>query len=169
MPTGSRSLRYAIGGVLLAITGGLVAYLSAQPVLTLLNPGEAVVTLSFSHAAKHREECAVQTPADLAKLQPNMRRASKCPRARWPVVIELELNGQALIDTTLPPAGLWSDGPASIYRRLRVPSGEQTVTVRLRDTGRADGFDYESSREVKLRPNQNVVIDFDAGSGFVFR
>ena len=94
---------------------------------------------------------------------------SKCPRARWPIVFELELNGQALIENTLPPAGLWSDGPASIYRRLTVPSGEQTVTVRLRDTGRTDGFDYESSRQVKLRPNQNVVIDFDADSGFLFR
>lgn len=168
-PAGSRTLRYAIGGVLLAIIGVLVAYLSTQPVLRLLNPGEAVITLSFSHAAQHREECALQTPADLAKLEPNMRRVSKCPRERWPVVIELDLNGQRLVESTLPPAGLWGDGPASIYRRLTIPSGEQTVTVRLRDTGRADGFDYESSRQVGLRPNQNIVIDFEAGSGFLFR
>jgi hypothetical protein len=157
------------GGALLAIAGMLVGYLSSGPVLQLLKPGEAVITLSFSHAAPRRVECAPLTPAELAKLQPNMRRPTQCPRERWPVVVELELDGRTLVESRLAPVGLWGDGPASIYRRLTVPSGAQAVTVRLRDTGRTSGFDYEVSRQLVLSPSQNLVIGFSADSGFSFR
>ena len=166
---GSRVLRYVTGGALLAIAGILIGYLSSNPVLRLLNPGEAVITLSFSHAAPRREECAPLTPTELARLQPNMRRPTQCPRERWPVVVELELDGRTLVERRLAPVGLWGDGPASIYRRLTVPSGAQAVTVRLRDTGRTSGFDYEVSRQLILSPGQNLVIGFSADSGFVFR
>jgi len=167
--TGSRVLRYVAVSALLAVAGLLVGYLSSKPVLGLLNPGESVITLSFSHAAPRRQECTPLTPAELAKLQPNMRRPTQCPRERWPVLVELELDGRRVVESRLPPVGLWGDGPASIFRRVTIPSGARTVTVRLRDTGRTSGFDYEASRQLVLSPRQNLVIGFSAGSGFTFR
>jgi ferredoxin/coenzyme F420-reducing hydrogenase delta subunit len=166
---GSAVLRYVTAGTLLAVAGIVVGYLSRNPVLALLNPGESVITLSFSHAAPRREECTPFTPAELAKLQPNMRRPAQCPRERWPVLVELQLDGRTLVMSSLPPVGLWDDGPASIFRRVTVSSGPRTVTVRLRDTGRLSGFDYEASRQVVLSPRQNLVIGFSANSGFTFR
>jgi len=165
----SASLRYVTVGVLLAVAGSLVGYLSSNPELELLSPGESVITLSFTHAAPRRQECTPLTPAELAKLQPNMRRPTRCPRERWPVLVELELDGRKSVESTLPPVGLWDDGPASIFRRVTVPSGTRTVTVRLRDTGRSSGFDYETSRQLVLSPRQNLVIGFSADSGFIFR
>jgi len=37
--------------------------------------------------------------------------------------------------------------------------------VRLRDSGRATGFDYASSVTVSLTPGQNFVIDFRGTEG----
>jgi hypothetical protein len=51
-----------------------------------------------------------------------------------------------------------------------VPAGTTAVTVRLRNAGRAEGYDFERTASLELKPRQNLVIDFraDAG-GFSFR
>ena len=67
------------------------------------------------------------------------------------------------------PAGLWKDGVSSVYRRFRVPAGVRQLHVRLRDSGRGAGFDYEARRAVELRPGRNLVIEFDPQQGFEIR
>jgi hypothetical protein len=66
------------------------------------------------------------------------------------------------------PTGLWNDGPSSALERFVVPQGRQELVVRLRDSGRQQGFDYERSISVDLSPQQNFVIEFRGGQGFVF-
>jgi hypothetical protein len=57
-----------------------------------------------------------------------------------------------------------------VYQRFGVPAGTKVVTVRLRNAGRAEGYDFERTASLELKPRQNLVIDFraDAG-GFSFR
>jgi hypothetical protein len=50
-----------------------------------------------------------------------------------------------------------------MLERIVVPAGAQSLTVRLRDSGRTDGFDYERSVETALEPGQNFVIEFRGG------
>jgi len=65
---------------------------------------------------------------------------------------------------------LSDDGPARTYKKFIVPAGEHTITTRLRDSKRASGFDYEASHKVKLKPFQNLAVDFKADAGgFQFR
>jgi len=67
------------------------------------------------------------------------------------------------------PAGLQHDGPSAIYRRFAVRAGMHSIDVRMRDSGRAEGYDVRSTRDVSLSPGQNFVIDFDAtGNHFIF-
>ena len=147
----------------------LVAYLSQQPAYQHLDPDLALIKLSLSHAGQHKEECHRLTPEELAKLAPNMRKPISCNRERLPLLVEIILDDNLLYRASLPPAGLSEDGESTVYKRFPVTAGTHTITARLRDSHRPDGFDYERTEAVSLSPQQNYVIDFNADTGgFIF-
>jgi ferredoxin/coenzyme F420-reducing hydrogenase delta subunit len=163
------ALRLIAQAGLYALAALVIGAFSCWPQYRQLAPDAAVVKQSFSHAAPRREACAELTPAELARLPINMRVRTGCRRDRWPVTVDLVLDGRPLYHGTHRPAGLHDDGPSTIYRRFAVPAGPHALTVRMRDTGRTAGYDYEASRAVDLRPGQSFVIDFaSAGTGFNF-
>lgn len=163
----------------LKIIGQIAAYtafavfigvFSANPSYTYLGPDQAVVKLSFSHAAKRIGTCRRLTAEEIAALPANMRRTQDCPRERLPLLVELVLNDEVLTHRVLRPAGLHRDGTSAIYQSFVVPAGRHRLIARLRDSDRAQDFDYEQETVVDLVPGQNFVIDFRAESGgFVFR
>jgi hypothetical protein len=50
-----------------------------------------------------------------------------------------------------------------------VPAGPHVIAVRMRDSGRSQGFDYSESGQIVLASAQNFVVDFRRDVGFVFR
>lgn len=147
-----------------------IGYFSFWPRYDYASPDLASVKVSLSHAADRIEPCIRLTPAEIAELAPNMRTAERCSRARLPIVLELEVDGKVLLSVTAPPSGLWGDGPASIYERFGFAPGTHRFTARLRDTARSDGWDYEFSDEVVLRPGRYLIVTFHGGDGgFRFR
>jgi hypothetical protein len=147
----------------------VIGYLATSPAYTHLDPGLALIKLSFSHAGRHKGECRQRTPEELAKLSPNMRRPLDCPRGRLPLQVELVLDGEPLYRGELPPSGLAGDGAAMAYRKFPVAPGRHYLVARLRDSDRSAGYDYEKEAEITLNPRQNFVIDFrPALGGFLF-
>ena len=160
--------RYAGQAVAYGVFMVLVAYFSASPAYTHLDPEQALLKVSFSHAGDPVRECRRLTPEEIAELPPNMRRPDDCPRERVPLFLVVELDGTVLYEGALPPTGLWGDGPSNVYERFPLPSGSHRLSLRLRDSRREEGFDYESRVEVDLVPRQNLVVDFrPATGGFV--
>ncbi len=168
-PTPLHVLRGAALFVLLFAVAGAASLLSDRPFYHPIPPGSAVVTLTFTHSAERTTPCRRFTPEEIARMPPNMRRTADCPRGRLPVLVELDLDGRPLLHEALPPTGLSGDGPSHIYHRFVLPAGEYDIKVRLRDTRRTEGFDYELEQRVVLAPERNLVIDFRPESGFVFR
>lgn len=169
LPLWPRPVRYAGLGAIIAATAALLGFFSDTPAVQLRGANESVVTLSFSHAGKLKEKCEPLTAQEMARLEPNMRRPTNCTRARWPVYVELELDGRTVYAASHAPAGLWDDGPSSLFARFRVPAGAQRAEVRLRDTGRESGFDAGSAADLDLKPGQNLVIEFRQPGGFSFQ
>ena len=147
----------------------LIGYFSTQPRFSILGEDEALVRLSFIHAAERKAPCRTRSAEELAKLPPNMRAAQDCPRERAPVRIELEVDGTVVLRREVPPSGLKNDGNATVYHRLPVPAGKHRVVARLSD--RASGeFNYRKEETVELAPGGVLLIDFVAAKGgFVFR
>ncbi|CAG1004489.1 hypothetical protein BURK1_03119 [Burkholderiales bacterium] len=147
----------------------VVAYFSVAPPYRHLPPDGALVKLSLQHAGQRKEACHERTPEELAKLAPNMRAASVCPRERVPVAVEIELDGRMLVRESVPPSGFAKDGSATLYRRVGVPAGEHRVVARLGDAP-APGFGYVKETTVTLKPGAILLLDFDANAGgWVFR
>jgi hypothetical protein len=130
-----------------------------------VDPGAAVITLSFGHAGARVSECRRLTTEEIAALAPNMRRPMDCPRGRVSLLVEFELDGEVLYHASLVPSGIASDGASSVYERFVVAPGRHRVRVRLRDSRREEGFDYEMEEDIDLVPGQHLIVDFRAGTG----
>lgn len=154
--------------LLYALFAAATGYFSAAPVYRPYAPDSAVLRLAFTHAAERRKPCRKRSPEELAAMAANMRRAEACERARLPLHVELELDGRLLYAADEPPAGLWQDGPSSVYRKFVVPAGRHEIELRLRDRRDTEGFDYQASGIIELAPGQNLVIGFRPGdTGFI--
>ena len=164
-----RILRFAAQLALYVPLMALIGYFSTQPRFSVLGEGEALVRLSFIHAAERKAPCRTRTPEELAKLPPNMRAAQDCPRERAPVLVELEVDGTVVLRREVPPSGLKRDGNATVYHRFSLPAGKHRVVARLRDRASGD-FNYTKEETVDLAPGRVLLIDFVAArGGFVFR
>ena len=162
-------LRYGLQAALYAVFAAAVGYFSSAPVYEHLKPGEALVRLSFSHGAQRTLPCRERTPEELAKLAPNMRAQTVCPRERANVIVELEMDGKAVERIVAPPTGLARDGASTVYRRIVVGAGRHEVRTRLSDNAQG-AFNYSAERTVELRAGRVLLIDFNvAQDGFVFR
>lgn len=146
----------------------LIGYFSTSPRYQITEPDEALVRVSFSHAAQRLQACRQRTDEELAKLPPNMRLREDCPRERAPTHFQLEIDGQVMVDRVIAPSGVNRDGPATLYSRLSVPAGRHSVVARLNDSSGA-GFSHSAEATVDLKPGDAVVIDFQASKGgFIF-
>ena len=162
-------LRSAAQLVLYVPLMALIGYFSTEPRFSTLGPDEALVRLSFIHAAERKEPCRERSAEELAKLAPNMRAALDCPRERATLQVELEVDGEIVLRREVQPAGLARDGNATVYHRLAVPAGRHRIVARLRDRPGA-GFNFEKAETFELAPGQALLIDFiGTQGGFVFR
>ncbi|MGA8051422.1 MAG: hypothetical protein WCA09_14685 [Burkholderiales bacterium] len=147
----------------------LIGTFATWPPFTDVGPGEALIRLSFIHAAERKEACRERSAAELAKLAPNMRAALDCPRERATILVELELDGKVVLRREVPPTGLQRDGAATAYFRVKVPAGRHKVVARMRDQPQG-GFNQVREATLELAPGSAVVIDFEPDKGgFVFR
>jgi hypothetical protein len=160
---GGQAIAYALFAV-------AIGYFANAPAFTHFPPDQGLIRLSFSHAAHRVGECRRLTPEELAKLAPNMRKPLDCPRGRLPVYVELTLDGETVYQASLPPTGIFGDSPSRVHKGFPVSPGPHRIEVRMRNSARTAGFDYQRVADIIIAPQQNFVIDFRATSeGFVFR
>lgn len=154
---------FRAAGVVLA--WGLFAVTSVAftiwPRFSQLEKGNAIVSLSFSHAGQRLEECHRLTQEELNKLPPNMRKPLDCPRERYPVKVSFSADGQVLYRKSLAPSGVWNDGESTVYFRAQLPAGRHKLFIGMSDSNRKQGFDYSGQTELTLAEGQHVVVEFD--------
>lgn len=152
-------------GLLYALFALVIGVFSTWPTYRHLPADQALIKLSFIHHGKRVAECRTLSPAELAKLPPNMRAPLQCSRERVPVVVELDIDGARMLRLVAAPSGLSRDGASAVYQRLPVTAGKHRIAVRLKDSVGDAGFDYSRDESVTLDPAQVLVIDFDAEKG----
>ncbi|MBL1143088.1 MAG: hypothetical protein HND53_13765 [Proteobacteria bacterium] len=164
-------LRYILGQIIAFIPFAMgIGYFSDSPSYTYHDPEKALIMVSFSHASEHKDECRRFSQEELSAMAPNMRRPMDCSRERVPVYIELMMDGQNLLSQSYNPTGLAKDGAASIYESIPVEPGQHEISVKLRDSSRESGFDYEGNVSINLDAKELFVIDFRKDhNGFNFQ
>ncbi len=140
----------------------VIGIFSRWPAYQPLAADQAMLKLSFSHHGKPIAECRQASAAELAKLPPNMRAPTVCPRQRSPVTVELDVDGKQSYRHTAMPSGLSKDGASAVYHRLELAAGSHRIAVRINDDARTAGFQYSREETLVLKPAQILVIDLDA-------
>lgn len=165
-----RPRHYVLQGVAYLAFALFVGYFADSPTYTHMDPGQALIKLSFSHSGQRLQACRELSEAEFAKLPPSSRRKLDCPRGRHPVLVEVVLDGDLRYREEVAPSGLSGDGASSVYQRIPVAAGAHRVQVSVRDSARAEGFDYLREEVVTLKPRQIIVVDFRAeAGGLIFR
>ena len=159
------AMRYVGQAAIYLLFAVVIGYFADRPNYRHFHEDQAQIKLSFSHGAAPRVPCKKLTREEMNKLPPNMRRATSCERERLPVEVEIDLNGEPLYRASVPPSGIAKDGPSRVYERFAVPAGRHELATRLRDTDRAEGFDYKRKIEIDLMPGQSLALDFRAETG----
>jgi len=148
----------------------IVGWLSVWPRFQLIDQGQAMVSLSFSHAGQRIRECRKLTQEELNKLPPNMRKPDDCPRERLPIRVLFSSDGETLFEAIKAPTGLWKDGSSNVYKRLEVEGGSQRLFIGMNESGQSPEFDFSLEQEVDLEPGKHLVVEFDhSQQSFVFR
>ncbi len=154
------------GQVLLyALFALAIGVFSRWPLYHPIDPGQALIKLSFTRVGKPVGDCRKPSAEEQAKLPPKMRAPEICPRERSPITVQVDVDGKRALERIAAPTGLSKDGAAAVYERLLVPAGERRIAVRLSDDVRARDKPYLREASVQLAPGQVLVIDFDAGKG----
>jgi hypothetical protein len=158
-------LRYPLQALAYAAIAVLIGYFAAAPEYVYFPPDQAQIKLSLVHGAERREPCHQRSSAELDQLAPNMRKKIDCPRERLPVWVEVRLDDRVLYRAALPPTGLSKDGPSRAYQRFAVAPGKYRLRLLMRDSARSEGYDYQLDKEIDLRPQQSLAVDFRAEMG----
>lgn len=161
--------RYPLQTLNYLIFMALVGYFATSPPYRHLAGEQAQVTLAFGHAGQPREPCRRLTPDELAKLAPNMRNPMDCPRGRSPVVVELLMDGEVLLQMVANPTGLFGDGSVDVFRSVRVPAGPHSFEVRMNDNVRVEGYTHTAEVETTLVSGKLLAVEFEPGAGFSFK
>ena len=166
----SRLVKFFAAAAAFAAFGTFLGYFATRPVYRYADPDLAQIKLSLSHAADRVKPCIPLTPEQIAELAANMRRTETCERERLPVHVQMEIDGRLAVDVVAAPAGLWRDGPSSVYERLSVEPGRHRITLRLRDSANPDAWDYTKTAAVTLEAGRYFTVTFRAETGgFRFR
>lgn len=161
-------LRYLLQAVVYGAIAILIGAFASGPGYRHFPPERAQIKLTLVHGAERRVECHRRTAEELEKLAPNMRKPTDCARERLPVWVEVRLDGAVLYEASLQPTGLLLDGPSRTYRRFEVEPGSHRLQLRLRDSARTEGYDFELDRQIELKPQQSLAVDFrPEGGGFI--
>jgi hypothetical protein len=142
-----------------------VGVFSQWPPYRHLAPDQALIKVSFTRVGKPVGDCRKPAPEELAKLPPQMRPTEICPRERSPVTIQVDVDGQRVLERSAAPSGLKRDGASALYERVAVVAGERRIAVSLSDDVRARDAAFRREATLTLAPGQVLVIDFDAGKG----
>jgi quinol-cytochrome oxidoreductase complex cytochrome b subunit/coenzyme F420-reducing hydrogenase delta subunit len=149
-----------VAGVLLAIPALLIFFFSGRPSYSFYNKDESLLIVSLIYTASPKH-CRELRPEELEKLPPHMRAPLDCTRARWPLSLRLDIDGEERLSKEYEPSGLWSDGPASVYEKFRLEPGSHEVRITLQE--RNDGQEMIRSERIEFEGGRAVV--FPARSG----
>lgn len=162
-----RLLQWAGQAVLYLLFAAFIGVFATWPAYSMLEPGRALLRLSFSAPGRISTECRQRSAEELARLPRQMRSAQDCQRARSPVQARIELDGSVLFEQSFAPAGLARDGASSGYWRAPIAVGTHRLRVQFRDDVRATAPSHVREATIEVREGQIVLIDFKPDHGGV--
>jgi len=146
-----------------------IGFFAQAPIYHHAPADKAMIKLTLSHYGDRAEACRKLSAKEIAELPMNMKRTQLCSRKRIPIYVELLDGENVLYSAAVPPSGFGDDGPAIVYEKYWVDTGDHALTVRIRDSARPSGFDWTHEQNVTLTEHQHLIVDFRDKEGIWIR
>jgi hypothetical protein len=165
--------------ILLVLLGAGILCLSKLS-YTFSDPALSLLKLSIKHTSKRVVECdetaLLKERAEMYKkmlketkrARMKIEKLGECSRERHPIYVELFIGGKKKLEGTYKPGGLRNDGPSFAYGNFKVTPGTRNIIVKLRDSGKVQGFDYVLDETVSFEPGYVHVIEFKRAKGGLY-
>ena len=163
----SKGVGIAVGVGLAVVTSVLVGLLSLGPYRSALSP-EPRLVVSLKHPGQVGEDCRAVSAEEQAAMPIHMRRAEVCERRRADVRIQVDVDGERVLDATYEPAGLWGDGNSIAIERLVLTEGEHEGSARLADGLDPEDWGWESTQTLVFDARERHILQFGRNDGFTW-
>lgn len=146
-----------------------VYFLSDQP-YPYYPKDDGVLKIAFKHSGARVSDCDEadllkkegeryrQQLKDTRQVKMSIEKLAKCPRERHPVMVELYIDGNLVLDKSYAPTGLKKDMASYIYDEFTVSAGEHTFRMLLYDTGSKGSPSYTFDGTAVVKPREVKVI-----------
>jgi len=117
--------------------------------------------VSLAAGGQFRATAQALSPQQMARLPQGVRPEDVLGAERYPVYVELDLDGRPHLRKTYSPGGLRRDGLIYALEEVLLPPGDHQVEIRLDDAG---GQQLRTVYQgvVEIKPAQVRVLIFDA-------
>jgi hypothetical protein len=158
---------YIVPAFIILSLPALLVFFFSDATYTFFEQDESQLRFSLKHPGKIKQKC---TEEEIKAFQEEMEKKLKhmrmtepvCGRERFPVYVEVFVDNRQLLSREYMPRGLSGDMPSFAYEVISIEPGSHEILVKMRDSGRTEGFDkIFRKRDVNFRPGYVVVIDFD--------
>ncbi|MBI4786486.1 MAG: 4Fe-4S binding protein [Chloroflexi bacterium] len=126
-------------------------------------PDVGFLKIALAHGGEFRETAHALSSQQMSRLPQGVTPEQVLGAARFPVALQVSVDGDTRLNETFPPTGLRQDGLSYALQELSLPAGDHTVEIRMDDRGGQEPrlvFDGT----INVPAAQVRVLSFDAGS-----
>jgi hypothetical protein len=163
---------WILGIIILFLPALFVMKYTAEPYLFYAED-VAVLKLAFQHtgqrvieydeigALKERAKQYREKMKKSGNVKMNLKSKQSSTRERFPVAIELYLNGEEMLNREYQPSGRQRDAVSVIYDVFEIKPGKYDVKVVMVDSKREPITPFILEDSVEFKPREVKVITFD--------
>lgn len=123
--------------------------------------GKRIVDCDESELIKQEGERYRKALKSEGRVKMDIQKLSGCPRERYPVAVELAVDGRVILDKAYSPTGIKKDMASYIYDEFTVTPGVHTVSVKMYDREKAGPPEFTMTSTVEFKPQEIKVVWFD--------
>jgi len=153
--------RLTVAGIAVLAVPAILSLMLSDAPFSFFSDKDSLLVFSFRHGGKHLKEERLPTDEELKKALPHMR--ARVPRSgpRFPVYVELEVDGKMLLSQSYKAGGLKKEGSSFAYEKSVLTPGVHMVKIRMSDTNSRGHFDYAYEHDIGFKAGRQICIDFN--------
>ncbi|MBI3399689.1 MAG: hypothetical protein HY026_10755 [Deltaproteobacteria bacterium] len=154
----------------LILPGLLIIFLSDAP-YSHFSDRDAMLKIAFKYSGKRVQECdeeefirrEAERYAQLQKTRQGVAmdvgKKAGCSRERFPIFIELYIDGEKKLAKHYSPIGIQKDAASFIYDRFLIRPGRYRVMMKMKDGGPESPF-LTMDETIEFKPGEVTLLRF---------
>lgn len=168
----ARTIKYIVSVALALVIPSVLVLVLSDADYTFSDPGKGMLTVSIKAHGQRLVECdefaVLEAEAEKYRAQleetkqakMKLKKLGDCSRERYPIYVEIYIDGELVSGRYYQPSGWNKDGPSYIFKKYPVEPGVHSVDVLMRDSEELEFFNYTFNQEIRFKPGRLKVISF---------